>query len=93
MAWRTAMYNAQDEEQDIGFGDAASIDALNATVPGIDATKVAADVKANTAKYQAAVDGDKGRSAENGRERDSRFRHRQAGYPRRLPLRELQSSD
>ena len=66
MAWRTAMYNAQDEEQDIGFGDAASIDALNATVPGIDATKVAADVKANTAKYQAAVDGDKAEAQKTG---------------------------
>src|SRR3989344_783323 len=46
-AWRTAVYNAQDAENS-GFGNAASIDKLNATIAGIDATKVAADVKANT---------------------------------------------
>ncbi|MDP1689816.1 MAG: thioredoxin domain-containing protein [bacterium] len=56
MAWRTAMYEAQDEEGDQGFGDAASIDKLDATIAGIDAAKVAADVKANTGKYQAEVD-------------------------------------
>ncbi|MHB8709946.1 MAG: DsbA family protein [Minisyncoccota bacterium] len=58
-AWRTAMYNAQDEEGDKGFGNAASIDKLDATIPGIDAIKIAADVKANTSVYQAAVDADK----------------------------------
>lgn len=59
MDWRTAMYTAQDDEGDQGFGDAESIDKLNATIPGIDAVKVAADVKANTATYQAAVDADR----------------------------------
>jgi protein-disulfide isomerase len=58
-AWRTAMYEAQDEEQDIGFGDAASIDKLNATIAGVDATKVAADVKANKSAYQVAIDADR----------------------------------
>lgn len=58
-AWRTAMYTAQDEEGDQGFGDAASIDTLNATISGIDAAKVAADVKTNTATYQAMVDSDR----------------------------------
>jgi protein-disulfide isomerase len=57
--WRTAMYNAQDEEGDKGFGNAASIDKLNATIPGLDATKIAADVKANMATYQAQIDADK----------------------------------
>ncbi len=57
--WRTAVYEAQDEEQDIGFGDAASIDKLNATISGIDAAKIAADVKANTRAYQTAIDADK----------------------------------
>ena len=56
--WRTAMYEAQDEEHG-GFGNAASIDKLTATISGIDAAKVAADVKANTAAYQAMVDADK----------------------------------
>jgi protein-disulfide isomerase len=49
-AWRTAMFEAQDEEGG-GFGNAASIDKLNATIAGIDAAKVAADVKANTDAY------------------------------------------
>jgi protein-disulfide isomerase len=49
-AWRNAMFVAQDEEAG-GFGDAASIDKLNATIAGIDAAKVAADVKANTGAY------------------------------------------
>lgn len=58
-AWRTAMYEAQDEEGDQGFGDAVSIDKLDATIAGIDAAKVSADVKANTATYQAMIDADK----------------------------------
>lgn len=59
LAWRTAMYTAQDEEKDIGFGDAESIDKLDATIAGIDATAVAADVKANTPAYQVLVDADR----------------------------------
>lgn len=58
-AWRTAMYEAQDEEGDQGFGDASSIDALTAKIPGIDAAKVAADVKANRDGYKAAADADR----------------------------------
>lgn len=58
-AWRTAMYTAQDEEGDQGFGDAASIDALTATIPGIDAAAVSADVQANRSTYQAAIDSDR----------------------------------
>lgn len=54
-AWRTAMYNAQDEKND-GFGNAASIDTLNATISGIDAARIAADVKANRSAYQAQMD-------------------------------------
>jgi len=49
-AWRTAIFEAQDEEG-AGFGDAASIDKMNATIAGIDAAKIAADVKANTGVY------------------------------------------
>jgi len=58
-AWRTAMYEAQDQEGDQGFGNAASIDKLDATIAGIDAAKVTADVAANTTAYQAAVDADR----------------------------------
>lgn len=57
--WRTKMYESQDEEGDQGFGDAASIDKLNATIAGIDAKKVTDDVKANTDAYQAAINADR----------------------------------
>ena len=57
-AWRTAMYVAQDAENG-GFGNATSIDKLNATIPGLDAAKIAADVEANKAVYQAMIDFDK----------------------------------
>lgn len=56
--WRAAMFAAQDAEH-TGFGNAASIDALNATISGLDAKAITADVRANTAAYQAAVDADK----------------------------------
>lgn len=45
--WREAVYAAQDEEGDQGFGDAASIDKLTKTIGGIDASKVAAYVAKN----------------------------------------------
>ena len=57
--WRTAMYTAQDEEGDEGFGDTASIDKLNATITGLDAAKIADDVKENLAVYQTMIDADK----------------------------------
>ena len=66
LAWREAMFNAQDDEGDQGFGDAASIDKLNATVAGLDTAKIAADVKANAATYQAAVDADKAEAGKVG---------------------------
>ncbi len=59
LAWRTAMYIAQDEEGDKGFGNAESIDTLNATIAGFDAVKIAADVKENTNIYRAAIDADR----------------------------------
>ncbi len=58
-AWNTAMFTAQDAGGNQGFGDPASIDKLNATIAGIDAAKVAADVKANTSVYQKMVDDSK----------------------------------
>jgi protein-disulfide isomerase len=57
--WRTAMYTAQDQEGDKGFGNAVTIDTLDATIGGLDAAKIAADVKANTNTYQAAIDADR----------------------------------
>ena len=54
--WRTAMYKAQDAEGDVGFGNAASIDKLDVTIAGLDAGKIAADVKANGTAYKAIID-------------------------------------
>lgn len=65
-AWRTAMYTAQDQEGDQGFGNAATIDKLDATISGIDAAKVAADVKANAATYDAAMNADKAEASKAG---------------------------
>lgn len=65
-AWREAMYSAQDEEGDQGFGDAASIDKLTATIAGLNVAKIAADVKANAAAYQAMNDADKAEAGKVG---------------------------
>ena len=65
-AWRTAMYTAQDAEGDTGFGYAASIDKLDATIPGIDAAKIKADVAANKAAYDAAINADKAEAQKMG---------------------------
>ncbi|MEJ0054069.1 MAG: thioredoxin domain-containing protein [bacterium] len=65
-AWRNAMFAAQDAEDDQGFGDAASIDKMNATVAGLDAAKIAADVKANAPAYQAEIDANKAEAAKLG---------------------------
>jgi protein-disulfide isomerase len=65
-AWRTAMFAAQDAEGDAGFGDAPSIDKLNATVAGLDAAKITADVAANGAAYQAQIDADKAEAGKFG---------------------------
>lgn len=65
-AWRTAMYTAQDAEGDTGFGNAVSIDKLDATIAGLDAAKIAADVTANTVTYQAMVDSDKAEAQKAG---------------------------
>ncbi len=58
-AWREAMYEAQDDEGDRGFGDATSIDTLTGKIAGMDAAKVAADVKANRDAYLALADADR----------------------------------
>ncbi len=57
-AWRTAMYNAQDDEN-AGFGDEASIVKLTGTISGIDAAKVQADAKKNKNAYMQLIDADK----------------------------------
>ena len=57
--WRTAMYSAQNEQGDPSFGDAASMDKVNAKISGIDVAKVATDVKENRSVYEAQINADK----------------------------------
>lgn len=64
-AWRTAMYEAQDEEHK-GFGDEASIKVLTAKIAGIDAAKVAADVAANGNAYDAMAEAEKAEAQKQG---------------------------
>jgi protein-disulfide isomerase len=52
--WRTVYFQNQDQEHG-GFGTAASIDAMNAKIAGLDAVKIAKDVKDNMAQYTARV--------------------------------------
>lgn len=66
-AWRTAMYEAQDDEGDTGFGDAASIDELIKTkFTKIDLAKVKADIEVNKDKYDAAMSADQQEGASFG---------------------------
>jgi protein-disulfide isomerase len=58
--WRVAMYKAQDEEGDQGFGNALSIDALiKKSFPAIDDAKVKADLVAHKDAYDTAIDADR----------------------------------
>ncbi|HVU75337.1 MAG TPA: thioredoxin domain-containing protein [Candidatus Paceibacterota bacterium] len=57
--WREAMFKAQDEEGDQGFGDADSIDALIKTIPGLDLAAIKADLAANKAEYDTEMNADK----------------------------------
>lgn len=57
--WREAMFKAQDEEGDQGFGDEESILALIKKVSGLDAAKIKADVAANKAAYEKQIDADR----------------------------------
>jgi len=58
-AWRTAMYTAQDQEGDQGFGNAETIDALiQSKFPTMDGAKIRADIAANKSAYDAAMAAD-----------------------------------
>jgi protein-disulfide isomerase len=58
-AWRTAMYTAQDQEGDQGFGNAVSIDKLiTSSFPAISDAAVKADVAKNKSTYDAAMQAD-----------------------------------
>ncbi len=58
-AWRTAMYKAQDQEGDQGFGNAATIDTLiKNQFSQISDVAVKADVTKNKAAYDSAMQAD-----------------------------------
>ena len=65
-AWRTAMYEAQDEEHG-GFGNVASIDTLiKRSFPQIDLAKVQARLASHKADYDAAIDADRAEAQQFG---------------------------
>jgi|SRR3989344_2208838 len=66
MDWREAMYEAQDDEGDQGFGDEASILALIKKIPGMDAAKLKALVATNKDKYLAVIAADQQEGASFG---------------------------
>ena len=58
-AWRTAMYKAQDQEGDQGFGNAATIDQLiKNQFSQISDAAVKADIAKNKSKYDAIMQAD-----------------------------------
>jgi protein-disulfide isomerase len=66
-AWRTAMYNAQDEEGDKGFGKASTIDALiKAQFPKMDDAAIQADIAKNKSAYDAVIAADQQEGASFG---------------------------
>jgi protein-disulfide isomerase len=54
--WYKAMYAAQDDEGDQGFGDLASIQTITAKIPGVDVAKVVALMNQKKGEYDAAID-------------------------------------
>lgn len=57
--WFIAMFNAQDEEGDQGFGDLASVEKLAATIPGLDVAKVEALLASKRPAYETAITQDR----------------------------------
>ena len=53
--WHHAMFENQDDEN-AGWGTAEDIDALTATIPGIDAGKIRELIATRGAEYQRAID-------------------------------------
>ena len=65
-AWLTAMFNAQDDEGDQGFGDLASIEELTKGIPGIDVAKVTALMNEKEAEYTSLMNADRAEGASLG---------------------------
>jgi protein-disulfide isomerase len=64
--WRDAMFKAQDQEGDVGFGNAATIDTLIRKIPGLDDTAIKANIATNKDKYDAAIQADTAEGAKFG---------------------------
>lgn len=66
-AWRTAMYKAQDDEGDRGFGDAPSIDKLiRSSFPQMDSAKIKAQIASKKDAYDAAIAADRAEGSKMG---------------------------
>ncbi len=57
--WYKAMFVAQDEEGDQGFGDLDSIKKLTAKIDGVDVNKVVSLMDSKKAEYDAAIAADR----------------------------------
>jgi protein-disulfide isomerase len=57
--WNQAMFVAQDDEGDKGFGDLESIKTLTAKIPGIDVAKVTKLMTDKKAQYDTAIAADR----------------------------------
>ncbi len=64
--WREAMYKAQDQEGDQGFGNEATILKLIATIPGLDANKLKAQVASHKDAYTTDMNNDRDEGASFG---------------------------
>lgn len=57
--WYKAMFAAQDDEGDKGFGDLASVEALTSKIPGVDVTKVTKLMTEKKAEYDTKIAADR----------------------------------
>ena len=57
--WYIAMFVAQDDEGDKGFGDLASVQALTAKIPGVDVDKVTKLMTDKKAEYTSRIAADR----------------------------------
>ncbi|MDB5190292.1 MAG: protein-disulfide isomerase [Parcubacteria group bacterium] len=64
--WYVAMFNAQDDEGDKGFGKMSTIDTLAKTIPGLDVAKVDALVKSKGNEYIQLIDASRAEGAAMG---------------------------
>jgi protein-disulfide isomerase len=66
-AWLTAMFTAQDQEGDVGFGNSATIvTMIKAQFPTMDTTKLLALITANKTQYDAEIAADRAEGAADG---------------------------